>query len=267
MTPTARRQGEFSGQTVLITGAGGGLGRALVDHFTERGATVVACDQSQAALRGLDVHRRVAFDLLDRGATAAAAETLLVDESPDIIVNNAGWTRAESLTALDAETISMEIDLNVSNVMVFNSALLRGMVNRRAGVLVFVSSVNALQHYGNPAYSAAKAGIDAFMRGVAVEYGAYGIRANAVCPGSIRTPAWTDRIARDPAVLEKLQRLYPLKRIVELTEVAEAVSFLASPRSSGITGVALPVDAGLSAGNMAFIEEILRHESPRREPR
>lgn len=112
-------------------------------------------------------------------------------------------------------------------------------------------------HFGNPAYAAAKAGINAFVRALAVEYGAYGLRANTVCPGSIRTAAWDHRIAKDPAVLDKLRRLYPLGRIVDVAEVAEAVAFLASSRASGITGTVLPVDAGLMAGCRPFIDDIL----------
>ena len=113
---------------------------------------------------------------------------------------------------------------------------------RRAGggAFVYVASVNALAHFGNPAYSAAKAGLLALMRAVAVEEGRHGVRANAVCPGSIRTPAWDHRLARDPGVVERVGRLYPLGRLVEPREVAEAVTFLASDAASGVTGAALP---------------------------
>ena len=83
------------------------------------------------------------------------------------------------------------------------------------------------------------------------------MRANVVCPGSIRTPAWDHRIAQDASVLERLQRFYPLGRIVDTREVAETVAFLASDRASGITGAILPVDAGLTAGCRPFIEDIL----------
>ena len=119
---------------------------------------------------------------------------------------------------------------------------------RGSGSFVFIASVNGLAHFGNPAYSAAKAGLIAYARALATEGGRSGIRSNAICPGTVRTPAWARRIARSPGILDRIGRLYPLGRIVEPAEVAEA--------ASAITGVALPVDAGLMAGNLPFIDEI-----------
>ena len=246
---------EFSGKSVLITGAGGGLGRALVALFQAGGADVTGCDSSLEAMAGLSIGKQ-AFDLRDRQAVVAAAASL-ENAPPDILINNAGWTRAETLAALTPDTIADEVNLNLTNMMVLTTPIAAAMAKRGSGAVVFISSVNALLHFGNPAYAAAKAGMNAYMRAIAVEHGKHGVRANAVCPGSIRTPAWDHRIARDPEIPGKLARLYPLGRIVEAAEVAEAVAFLASPRASGITGVTLAVDAGLTAGSKPFLEEIL----------
>lgn len=248
---------EFEGQSVLITGAGGGLGRAIAEHFTSRGAELIVCDQSTDALNGIDAQRQFVFDLQDRNAAAKAAEEIAKSRLPDIVINNAGWTRAEFMSSLDTDKIGAEIDINLTGVMAFTQVLVDAMAARRSGSVVFVSSVNALQHFGNPAYAAAKAGINAYARALAVEYGRHGVRANVVCPGSIRTPAWDHRIERDADIPAKLGKLYPLGRIVDPAEVAEAIAFLASDRASGITGVVLPVDAGLTAGNLPFIDEIL----------
>ncbi|WP_420963455.1 SDR family NAD(P)-dependent oxidoreductase [Brucella sp. IR073] len=250
--------GEFSGKTVLITGAGGGVGSALVKLFTARGGRVIGCDRNLGSMTELELHARHEFDLLDRaGLEEAARHIIAADGLPDIVVNNAGWTRAETFDGLDQDRIENEIDLNLTAVASFSSLMAEAMAARGHGAFVFISSVNALLHFGNPAYAAAKAGINAFARAIAVEFGQRGVRANVVCPGSIRTPAWDHRIAEDPTVLDRLKRLYPLGRIVDVQEVAEAVAFLASDRASGITGAILPVDAGLTAGCRPFIEDIL----------
>ncbi|MBX8802665.1 SDR family oxidoreductase [Ochrobactrum sp. MR28] len=249
---------EFENKTVLITGAGGGVGNALTALFASRGAKVIGCDIVLENMTHSDLHARYVFDLLDRAGLDTAVQTILKESGvPDIVINNAGWTRAETLSGLTQGKIETEINLNLTAVAGFSNLLMQAMVERGYGCFVFISSVNALLHFGNPVYAAAKAGINAFARAIAVEYGHKGVRANVVCPGSIRTPAWDHRIQQDPQVLEKLKRLYPLGRIVNVEEVAEAVAFLASDRASGITGSILPVDAGLTAGCRPFIEDIL----------
>lgn len=249
---------EFSGKTVIITGAGGGLGSELVRHFSSRGARVIACDTEAGSPPGPDLAASFVFDLLDARGTAQAAGNLIETEgAPDILINNAGWTRAESMAHLDPEKITHEIDLNLTGVARFTDPVAKAMSARGSGSIVFVSSVNALAHFGNPAYAAAKAGINAYARALAVEFGRTGVRSNVVCPGSIRTQAWDHRLARDPDIMPKLQRLYPLGRIVNTGEVAEAIAFLASDRASGITGAILPVDAGLTAGQLPFVTDIL----------
>jgi NAD(P)-dependent dehydrogenase (short-subunit alcohol dehydrogenase family) len=251
-------QAEFKGKSVLVTGAGGGLGTAIVALMAQRGAKVIGCDQSDGALGSGHIASRHVFDLLDRSSIESAVAAILErDGVPDILINNAGWTRAETLSALDAGKIEQELDLNLTGVMTFADPLVRAMAARGSGSVVFISSVNALAHFGNPAYAAAKAGINAYAKAIAVELGRSGLRANVVCPGSIRTAAWDHRLAKDPGILGKLQRLYPLGRIVNASEVAEAVAFLASDRASGVTGVVMPVDAGLTAGYLPFIDDIL----------
>ncbi len=250
--------GEFDAKTVLITGAGGGLGRALVALFAGRGATVIGCDTASDALTSPGISARYLFDLTDSSSIQAATQAIIAGSGvPDILINNAGWTRAETLTGITLDALDTELDLNLKGVMRFTEPLTQAMARRGSGNVVFVSSVNALAHFGNPAYAAAKAGVNAYARAIAVELGRSGLRANVVCPGSIRTHAWDHRIEKNPEIMNKLKRLYPLGRIVNSTEVAEAIAFLASDRASGITGTVLPVDAGLTAGYLPFIDDIL----------
>jgi NAD(P)-dependent dehydrogenase (short-subunit alcohol dehydrogenase family) len=124
------------------------------------------------------------------------------------------------------------------------------------GSIVNIGSVNGLGALGDPAYSAAKAGMISLTRSLALEYGRFGVRANIVLPGTVRTPLWERRAKKDPKVLARLARWYPLGRIVEPEDVARAVGFLASDAASAITGAALPVDCGLSAGNIVMAREL-----------
>jgi NAD(P)-dependent dehydrogenase (short-subunit alcohol dehydrogenase family) len=247
---------DFSGQRVVITGAGGGLGRTLCAAFAAAGASIVACDLPGADLDQPGVAERQYFDVAYRDATQQAAAAILTNGSPDIVVSNAGATLADTLGKLTPNRLVAEMDANFSGVALLTHALIPAMRNRPGAALVFISSVNALTHHGNPAYAAAKAATLAWMRAIAVEEGAHGIRANAVIPASIRTHAWDARLQTDPDILTRISRLYPLGRIVTTTEVANAVLFLASPLASGITGATLTVDAGLMAGNLPFLDAI-----------
>jgi len=244
---------QFAGKRVVISGAGGGVGRVLVARFLAEGAQVVGCDLPGATLpETVEAHH---FDLCDTAATQTAGAAIMAAGAPDIFVSNAGWTLAETVDRLTPEAISRELDGNFTGAALLSRAFLPGM-RGRGGVIVFISSVNALTHHGNPAYSAAKAATLAWMRAIAVEEGKHGIRANAVIPASIRTHAWDVRLQADPALLDRLSALYPLGRIVTTDEVANAVQFLASPLASGITGTTLTVDAGLMAGNLPFLDAI-----------
>lgn len=249
--------GSLEGQLVVITGAGGGIGVTMVQRFQEAGARVIACDVSEEALRPLDVAHKEIFDLQNQSECRKACERIQSHVGlPDVIVSNAGHTRAETLEQVDDHAWSFELDVNLNGARHFTQPLLEPMKARGSGTFVFISSVNALAHFGNPAYAAAKAGLAAYSRAIATECGAYGIRSNTICPGSVRTHAWDHRIEKDPQILKKVSRLYPLGHMVSPVDVANAAVFLASPLSAGITGVTLPVDGGLTAGNLPFIEAI-----------
>lgn len=249
--------GSLQGRTVLITGAGGGIGSAMVEAVRRAGGTVIACDRTAELLAPLQATHTSSFDLTDAAACRVALAGIEAAAGlPDVVISNAGFTRAETLDDTDEAAWASEIAINLTGVRNLTAPLLKPMCARGSGTFVFISSVNALAHFGNPAYASAKAGLVAYARSIATEYGRHGLRANAICPGSVRTPAWDHRIAKEPDIIARVSRFYPLGRLVEPAEVAEAAVFLASPLSSGITGVALPVDAGLMAGNRAFIDEI-----------
>lgn len=250
------------GKHVLITGAGGGIGQALIAVFNAAGAIVSGADQDLLAIEQLPLTHRLAFDLTDRAEVHRAVSDFIKNHgAPDVLINNAGFTRGETLDQVDGEVWEREIAINLNGVFHVTAPIVDAMSARGSGNVVFISSVNGLSHFGNPAYSAAKAGLISYVKALAVERGRYGIRANAICPGSVRTPAWDHRLQRQPELLAKVLPHYPLGRLVTPEEVANAVLFLASSAASGITGTALAVDAGLTAGNLRFINDVLAGEN------
>ncbi len=249
----------LDGKTILISGAGGGIGRVLVESFRYAGAAVIGADRDAALLSGLPLVRTVLFDQSDAGSTRAAIMAdIAAHGAPDAVIANAGFTRAEHLGQLDDDVWASEMAINLNGAYALVDPVVQAMAERGAGSVVFISSVNAIQHFGNPAYSAAKAGLIAYAKAIAVERGEQGVRANVVAPGSVRTPAWDHRLEADPALLDKVLPHYPLGRMVSPQEVANAALFLASDAASGITGVTIPVDAGLTAGNLRFVNEVLK---------
>lgn len=249
----------LDGKTVLITGAGGGIGRSLVAVFHEAGANVVGADREAGLLDGLPLVRKVLFDQADMAGTRAAVSAdMAANGAYDAVVANVGFTRAEHFGMVDDAVWAAELNINLNGAYALTDPIIAAMAKEGRGALVFISSVNAMAHYGNPAYSAAKAGLVAYSKAIAVERGGEGVRSNVVAPGSVRTPAWDHRLAADATLLDNVLPHYPLGRMVTPREVANAALFLCSDAASGITGTLLPVDAGLTAGNLRFVDEVLR---------
>jgi NAD(P)-dependent dehydrogenase (short-subunit alcohol dehydrogenase family) len=254
----------FKDKVVAITGAAGGVGQSLCRYFIDEGAKVAAIDK-KASLEGLAAElkadaRRFAHAVADVSEPAEverAFASLTGALGPvDILVNNAGGSSHSTLARTDAAGWRHEIKLNLDSAYFCSQAVIPGMVARHSGVIINIGSVNGLSALGDPAYSAGKAAMISLTRSLAQEYGPYGVRANIVLPGTIRTPVWEKRAAKDPKVLETLRRWYPLGRIVEPVDIARAVGFLASDAASAITGVALPVDCGLMSGNIVMRKEL-----------
>jgi len=254
----------FSGKTIAITGAAGGIGQSLCRFFAGEGARIVALDKSP------DVEG-FAAELRDGGAEATAFVVELgspgdvarafAEAGPiDILVNNAGFGGTDTLGKTDPDVWAAEVNGNLNAAYNCAHAVLPPMVERQSGCIVNVGSVNGLTTLGNPAYSAAKAGMISMTKAIALEYGRYGIRCNIVLPGTVRTPQWQIRADRDPNVLETLKRWYPLGRIVEPDEVAKVIAFLASDAASAVTGAAIPVDCGLMSGNIVMSRELTLEE-------
>ena len=258
------------GKVALVTGAAGGIGGAIVDVFLAEGAAVILCDKRADALRArvdaLKATGAAAFaaaaDIRDHPALSAAVGAAVAEVGEvDVVVANASTgNHGDTLRGLSPADWREDIADNVAGQFNTVDCVLGSMKRRRVGSVVLIGSVNGLATFGNPSYSAAKAALISFARSMAVEYGPFGIRANIVCPGTVRTPAWQRRMERDPAVLDRLKRWYPLGRVAEPHDVARATCFLASDDAAYISGVTLPVDGGLMAGNRVMTSELTLEE-------
>jgi NAD(P)-dependent dehydrogenase (short-subunit alcohol dehydrogenase family) len=254
----------FEDKVVAITGAAGGVGRSLCRYFIDQGAKVGAIDK-KASVESLASDLKAApktfaaavADISEPHEVERAFASLTGALGPvDVLVNNAGGSAHRTFARTDPAGWRQDIKVNLDSAYYCTQAVIPGMLAKHSGVIINIGSVNGLSALGDPAYSAAKAAMISLTRSLAQEYGPYGVRANIVLPGTVRTPLWEKRAAKDPKVLETLRRWYPLGRVVEPVDIAKAVGFLASDAASAITGVALPVDCGLTSGNIVMRGEL-----------
>lgn len=238
----------------VVTGAAGDIGRAIAARLADSHDRVILVDIDDEAVRkaaaGLGPDERftpIVADVTDPESVGAMAKTLADLGTVRTLVNNAGAARAVSLHDTDADIWRKDAALNLEAAFLTFRAL-ENDLKQLGGSVINIASVNGMAVFGHPAYSAAKAGLIHFTRLVAVEYGKFGIRANSVAPGTVSTQAWEARAAANPQVFEEVNRWYALQRIATAEDFANAVFFLASDQAKAITGVCLPVDCGLTAG-------------------
>lgn len=242
----------LQGKTALVTGATRGIGRAIALSLGQQGATVIGTATSEkgaetisaflleAGISGKGVVLNVTqHDAIDSVVTAIESEFA----SPDILVNNAGITRDNLLMRMKDEEWDDIINTNLTPIFKLSKRCLRAMTKARWGRIINITSVvGVMGNAGQANYAAAKAGVIGFSKSLAREVGARGITVNSVAPGFIDTDMTKDLPeAHKNALLENV----PVKRLGEAEEIAAAVSFLASPLASYITGETLHVNGGM----------------------
>ena len=234
----------LEGRTALVTGASRGIGRAIAVELAEAGASVVVGYRS-----GKDDAESVAAEIGGRAVQAdvsdsEAARALVEDAGDlDILVNNAGLTRDGVLARMSDDDWRTVIDTNLSSVFYTCRAASRGMMRKRSGSIVNLSSIVGVHgNWGQTNYAASKAGIIGFTKSLAKELGSRNVRANVVAPGYVKTQL-TDVLPEEAT--QAMLANTALGKLGEPEDVARAVRFLCSDEASFITGDVLLVDGGL----------------------
>jgi NAD(P)-dependent dehydrogenase (short-subunit alcohol dehydrogenase family) len=249
---------DLEGRSAIVTGGAMGIGRASAEALAGAGANVVIADrdreQGEATAKALiDAGASVHFIETDVTSLAAmealAAETVSLFGGIDILVNNAARALGGVVDETDEETWNLTLSTNLSSVWRGMKVCVPHMRKKGKGAIVNMSSVQALTGFkGWAAYAAAKGGVNALTQQAAIDLASAGIRVNAIAPGTIMTPLNQKIFASHPdpqGLIDSWNKAHPLGRFGEASEVAEAVLFLASDRSSFITGEILRVDGGL----------------------
>jgi 3-oxoacyl-[acyl-carrier protein] reductase len=259
----------LEGEVAVVTGAAQGIGEAIAARLAAEGATVVVADVDE------DNGRETVADIDAEGGEArfvrtdvASAEDVhsLIDatveafDGLDILVNNAGGSFDDDRPHLvSEETWEKNIDVNLKGAFLCSRVAIPPMVEGGGGAMVHMSSVNGIIGIGHTAYSTAKSAILALSRNIATQYGRQGIRSNAICPGSIETETRRKEFEESgggPA-RDAWMDQYPLGRFGTPEDVANSVLYLVSDLGAFVTGTALVVDGGLTAGLPNSFEELI----------
>ena len=241
----------LNGKTALVTGAGGGIGSRISAKLVDEGCAVFVSDINAeaanvtAAAIGPAAHA-IRMDVTNPGDIQQRVQEIVrLQGTIDILVNNAGILKTGSIVESSIEDWDEVCRANLSSVYYCSKAVLPIMLEKRYGKIVNIASMSAERAggvFGNVLYGTTKAGVVAFTKGFARELAAYGINVNAVAPGLVETPMTSAKLTSE--IREHVLAGFPMHRLADAEDIANAVAFLASDVAGYITGVTLLVDGG-----------------------
>lgn len=245
---------ELTGKIALVTGASRGIGRAIALELAAQGATVIVNYQKNA-----DAAQEVVDAITTGGGQAIAVQGDVSQEADanalvkaaldaygklDILVNNAGTTRDGLIMMMPADDFDTVIQTNLRSAWLMSKAAAKTMMRKRTGTIINITSISGIMGNGGQSnYSASKAGLIGLTKSLARELSGRGIRVNAVAPGFVQTDLTS---TLPPDIASKLLENIPLQRWGTVEDVAHATAFLASDKSSYMTGHVLVIDGGLA---------------------
>lgn len=250
--------GRLKGKVAVVTAAGQGIGRAIAEAFVKEGATVYATDIDRAKLEGIARAKKAKLDITSTKAVEAFAAKV---GKIDILANVAGYVHHGSVLECSDKDWDLSFDINVKGMHRTIKAFMPGMLERAAengtsrSIINLSSGASSIKGFANRyAYGASKAAVIGLTKAVAIDFVRQGIRCNAICPGTVRSPSWEERVdelgktigGKDKA-MEMFVSRQPMGRVGEAWEIAALAVYLASDESAFTTGTAIPVDGGLSA--------------------
>ena len=241
----------LAGKTIFVTASAQGIGRAAVVAFAKEGASVIATDIDEKKLSDLKNVKGVTtqtLDVMDQQASQAAANQ---HQNIDAILNCAGYVHHGTIMDCTHKDWTYSFDLNVKSMFMVTKAFLPQLLSRRSGSIINIASVaGSIKGFVNRfAYGATKAAVIGMTKSLAADYVEHGIRANAVCPGTVDTPSLLDRMKATGDIdteRMKFEARQPMKRLGTPEEIANLAVYLASDESKFMTGQTLTVDGGIT---------------------
>jgi len=240
-------------KTAIITGGGSGIGLSTAHAFCKEGAKVILFGRQKEKLQKAAKEIGSSVISIQGDMTKSADLDRLINEvlnnfkGIDILVNNAGIFDGGPLHEISDSQWDTMMDINIRSVFQLTKRVLPTMMDQKNGSIIHISSILGLIAVPQvAAYNVSKGALNQFSRSVAVEYGSYGIRSNAICPGLIETDMTAD-LMKDDSLMQEWSKEYPIGRFGKPDDIASACLYLASDESSFVTGTVLPVDGGFTA--------------------